>query len=402
MSRLHLSGIVKSAHYATNCMKFLIFFKSYCRFFSLAFFAAALLAVDQSFATDKQDQQREHVRIGAVIPLTGPVADRGKDITRFIKIIEPELNVKSKKYRYQFVVDDGKCGAGNSATTITKKFIHVDKLRFIISGCSGETLQVGPLAQRNRVLNIAVLSNHKDVKHLGDYVFRTFLDIEGGLEILVDRIHKNGHKRVAILTEENAFTFGMKKILEELLGEEVIYSDDFPEDTADFRTLLTKIRSLDVDSVYYNTLSHRSLAHLVKQTRDLKMPHQIYSYFMPEIREFRSLAGRAADGMEFLGNPIINNASPEFQSRLAQYIKLYPEGPSSDLLIRTFHDAVQSIYDGIESVGPDPEKVKDYLTKYNSLGGLGVIKYDKYGDIADINYALKRIYNSEIEVIGNS
>jgi len=365
------------------------------------FLIAALLCVVilSAPALANQPSEKQDVKIGVIIPLTGGLAARGEDVTRFIKILEPHLNQHSVKYQFRFIIDDGKCGAGNAPTTIVKKLISVDKVKFLITGCSGETLQAGPIAQRNGVLTIAVLSTHQDVKKIGDYVFRTFVDIERGVEKFTDYIGKKSGGRIAILTEENAFTFGIQTLLIKYLDTQVVYSDDYPEGTSDFKTLLLKIKSKNPGGIYFNTMSENTLITLVNQTRALGIKQPLYTYNMPEARSFREATGKNSEGMEYIGSPSIENSSDEFNQLLKEFLKRHPEGPSYEFVLRTFFDGSKSIVDAIEAVGPDAKLSRDYLNTYKSLGALGVVEYDANGDIKNINYFLRRIENGQDVVV---
>lgn len=359
-------------------------------FSQLLILLALLLFIFGSWAIAEQ-VKKEQIKIGVIAPLTGGLARRGADIANLIEMLEPRLNSVSKKYEYRFIIDDGKCGNGNSATTIAAKFISVDKIKFIVTGCSGETLQVAPLAQRSKVIVFAVLSTHQDVKNLGDYVFRTFVDIEVGVKAFADYMARKSGGKIAVLTEENAFTFGIKELLLNYLGKHVAFADDFPADSSDFNTLLTKVKAKNARGVYFNVMSEGTLATLVNQARAMKLTQQFYSYNMPEILSFREATGHNSDGLEFIGTPEIKHASDDFNEVLSEYLNKHSEGPSYEFVVRTTYDAIKSITDAIEAVGPDPSQVRDFLAVYKSKGALGTIEYDENGDIKEINYMLRKM-----------
>ena len=94
----------------------------------IVFYALALILLySAKCQAEETNNQKEIVKIGVIAPLTGGLAQRGDDITRLLKILEPQLNSQSTKYTYKFILDDGKCGVGNTATTIANKFISFDK-----------------------------------------------------------------------------------------------------------------------------------------------------------------------------------------------------------------------------------------------------------------------------------
>ena len=112
---------------------------------------------------------------------------------------------------------------------------------------------------------------------------------------------------------------------------------------------------------------------------------------MPEASSFRKVTGNASDGLLFIGSPPDSSASKEYQQLYREYLTQYPEGPSFELLLRSTFDAVIAIFNGIETAGPNPPKIKEFLKSYKTHGALGAIEFDDNGDIKEINYTLKQI-----------
>ena len=371
------------------------------KFLKYAFYAfCGLFLISECFAQTSVNS-KQTVPIGLIFPLTGGQAPSGEDMMQIIQIAAPLFSAKSFKFDYKIVVDDGKCGISNAPTTIVNKYISLDNIKFIIVGCSGETLQAAPIAQRSKVVLFATLSNHKDVKHLGDYIFRTMYDIESDMNKFASFLNKdlNGSP-IAIIVEENAFTIGMSEILRVALKDRVTFYQTFSPDTGDFRSLLARIKHSNAKGLYLSILSDRTLATIVNQAREINIPQQLYSYgTLPQGKYFLEATKRNADGLKFLGNPNIKNCSVDYQEALAQFKKTYQREPSYEFVTRTAYDALKSIVESIEVVGPDPAKVKEYLKTYSSYGALGPIAYDQYGDVKNIHTVVKTINNSNVSII---
>lgn len=354
------------------------------------FFAVCLLLLGLGQANAEQ------VRVGVIAPLTGGLAVRGADIVNTLKLVEDDLHSRSLKNSYSFTIDDGKCGGANASTTIANKYIHVDKIRFLITACSGETIQAAPIAEREKVLLIAVLSNHKDIKSLGDYIFRTYLDIEPGMELMARTITDDGHKAVAVLTEENTFTMGMKELLLKDLGDKVVYAEDFQPEDGDYRAILLKAMSRKPDALYINNYADKTIIDLLNQAAALNITLQKYSYYQPAVPEVRRATGKNIEGIKFLDQPKINDSSPQFRDFYSRYMKLHPEGPSAELLVRTTYDAANAIVDAVEEVGSDSTKAKEFLYQYKKLGALGLVEFDANGDLKALRYVINEVKNGEV------
>ena len=343
---------------------------------------------------------KELVKIGVIVPLTGGQAYGGDDIAKLLAVMEDRLNRRSQKYRYKFVIEDGVCGVGGAAASIANKFISVDNIEFMITGCSGETLIAGPIAQRAGVLLFSVFSSHKDVRTLGDYVFRTFVDIDRSIKRFSAYIKDHEKGGIALLTEESAFTKNIENLLLRNLASQVVYSEEFPLDSADFSTLLEKIRSKKVGAIYLSVASQGTLVNIINQAAGRKIGLRFYSYLYPELSGFIKATGDKSAGLTFLGAPELNHESAELTATIAEFKERYGRAQNWDLVFGSAFDAVQAMTDGIEAVGADPSAVKEYLMSYNKDGALGKIEFDENGDVKHINFALKRIdSNGKIVVI---
>ncbi|RMD85402.1 MAG: ABC transporter substrate-binding protein [Candidatus Dadabacteria bacterium] len=356
---------------------------------SFTFFVSILVIYQPTTLCDAE--QSKLVKFGVIAPITGGNASNGQDISRTVKLLEKRLNKSSRKYQYRFTIEDGRCGVGNGAATAAYKFINIDQVKFLITGCSGETLKVGPIAERNKVVTIAVLSMHKDVKHLGDYIFRTYLDAEKGMKKIADLIVKEGAEKVAVISEDVPFTVGNHELVSKFLGERVVFSDFFEADNTDLRTLILKARSYMPDAYYFGPASPDTAIALVNQARQLGVTQPIYSFQMPDYPKFLEATGKNSNGIRYLVPPRIGSESPDFASFMEEFVKDYGEKPSLEFVVRTTYDAVNALVDGIESVGVNPTAVKDFLYHYRKKGALGVVEFDKNGDIKNLNFMVKYI-----------
>lgn len=341
------------------------------------------------FAPVASGEDKLAVSIGVLVPLTGVASNLGADITRTLEAAQGQFNSTSTHYQYRFVFEDGKCGIGDAAATAASKFINLQGIKFLITGCSGETFAAAPLAERKHVLLVAVATSHPDAKKLGDYIFRTYLDMEDGVARIAQKIKNDGKKRVAILSEENSFTVGIRDLLRKDLGENMALSLDYPAQEQDFRALLTKIRGEKIDAVYLNCAGPGTCAPLYNQYRAIGLQPQPYSYFYPEHPDVLKICGKNADGIPFFTAPDVENSEPTYQAVMKKYAATYPEGPGTKFISQAAYDAARVIVEGVETNGPNAEAVKDFLYHYDAPGALGRVQFDENGDIKNLHYVLK-------------
>ncbi len=361
------------------------------RYFYLAtiFFAVVITLTNSSRA--ETPTTKKIVKIGVIAPLTGGDAQTGVDVVNTLKLQTKIYNELSTHYQYELLFEDGKCGSGPLAATAARKFIDVDRVNFLITNCSGETLSVAPLAEKHKVVQIASWSSHKDVKTSGDYVFRTFVDIERGILKLTEYLRNNNYQRVAMFTEDIIFTVGLSEILKKSILERVVSQDLYTYDTVDFRTLLSRAKSKKPDAYFFAAASTKTTIEILKQAKTLGLKEQLFGFYFPEYPEVVQALGSQMDGLIFLGHPEIENACPDFIKFFERWKKEYPQAPQAITAIRSNYDAFQVLFDTVEKVGTDSTTVKNALYQYSGVGAQGPISFDQNGDIKDLNWVLKEI-----------
>ncbi len=342
-----------------------------------------------------------HVKVGVIAPLSGNAAHVGAEIQRTIAVIGTQLAKRELNNSYEFHFEDGKAGTDNSPSTAAQKLIHIDDVEFLISASSGETLQVGPIAQRNEVLLFAVFSSHKDVKHIGDFVFRTFIDVEKGIALLSEHIRAEKDVPVAVLTEDHAFTQGVKFLLVKNLQGDIAVAEDYPENETDVRTMLHRAKMKGAKSYYLSCAHPKTCALITNQARQLGITDPLYSYLHIDNPEYLLAAGVNANGVRYLAAPDISAAPPFFKQFLTAYVQRYSHEPKNDFLARTTFDATYSMIAGIEAVGADPKAVVKFLKDYQGDGALGKVRFDENGDILNIEYVIKEIRNGSTTSAGS-
>ena len=335
--------------------------------------------------------QAEKVTIGVIAPMTGNAAHIGDEIQRTLSIVQEQFKEQKLINTYKFVIEDGKAAMDISPSTATKKLLEIHKAKFLISATSGETLQIAPIVKKERIVTIAVFSSHKDIKHLGKYIFRTFVDIERGIKTLAAEIKSRGITPIALLTEDHVFTQGVKSLLKENLKGQLAYVEDYPIDSSDVRTLLLKAKSSGARSMYFNCGHPKTCALIINQARQLGISIPIYSYLHMDNPEFLQATGENAEGIRFLAPPNIESSQRGFLDFLQKYKVSHGYTPKNDFLSRTTYDAAQVIVRAVESSGSDTENVLEFLRTYKGEGALGEISFDKNGDVRNINYVIKVI-----------
>jgi branched-chain amino acid transport system substrate-binding protein len=353
--------------------------------FTIFFLCIALLALSPSLRAE----EKQVVSIGVIFPLTGPMSSFGEDMSKAIPLFEKKFNSASSKYTFRFLLEDGKFGQGNAAITAAKKLVAVDGARFLVLGSSGETLQVAPYAEGAKVLAVAGFASHPDVKKSGDYIFRTYVDTERGIRLVAEDMLKKDIGRVAVISEESSFTLAIQKLLHTFLAEKIVFSESYGFGDADFNAIITKAKSRDPQAYYINASTPANFIALVRQLRANGIQEPFYTFYTPSLPEVRESLGKQLQGTTFLDFPAEQNESQVFKNFLTEFEEHTKKKVQAAFNFRTNYNAIKVVVDGIMAVGPDPEKVKDFLYAYDQPSATGRLRFDSNGDARDLDLVLK-------------
>lgn len=335
--------------------------------------------------------QKEVVKIGVICPLTGPQSIFGMHIQSTASLLAEYVNKKSEHYRYELIFEDGKFASGADPVSAARKLINIEKVKFLITGTSGETLPVGPIAQLNKVVLIAVIANHHEIRTLGDFIFRTYVDIDSGLQVLVKKLSVEKFQRVAIITDETAFTIGIAHTLEALLKDKVVASDSFSAEFGDMASVLLRAKKARPDVLYLNCATGKTCASMVNLARAQGMKEPIYSYYYFDNPDIREAVGKNGLGIIYISVPNIKDSSEQFAEFLSALKEQMGNEFKDEFVVRTTYDALKAILDSIEKFGPDSVKIKNELYKYDVKGALGRVSFDAAGDVKNLNFMLKKV-----------
>ena len=336
------------------------------------------------------------VVIGAIIPLSGSQSLYGVEAARLFELLSEGGGYLHNGMRFRFVVEDGKCGLGSAPITAAKKLVLMDKAKFLIAGCSGEVLQVAPFAQQKKVVLFGYVSAHRDIKHAGDYVFRTFYDIGTVGTLTGDKLKELKLSRLAVISEEVSFTLGIKDVLVDTLGAKVVSKEDYPLDAPDYRGIVTRVKQRSPDSVFINSAAPLAYTQIYNELRRTGFEGPVFSYYQAGNRDVLATLGDTQDNVWYLTAPSPAGTAQRYLDIKERYLKRYHTGINSEFQLASVYDAIQSIVDSVSAVGNDATKVKEYLSSYSAPGATGPIRYDANGDMMNVSLVLKKIEKGKI------
>lgn len=222
-----------------------------------------------------KSKSNEVVKIGEISALTGAWAKNGEELRNSINLAINKINsdggILGK--RVEVVIEDGKCDT-QAALSAWNKLVSIDKVQFILGGsCSTESLAIAPLGPQAKVLTLANITSANTISNEGEWFFRNSPSNDyiatNAAHYMVKTL---GYKNIGIISEIKEFpqTYTQTFIkTAEADGATVVFKEEFSPNTTDFRSILSKIKSKNVDVILVSTQSGETAGIISKQLSDL-------------------------------------------------------------------------------------------------------------------------------------
>ncbi len=326
------------------------------------------------------------IRIGFIGPLTGDAAAYGVDTLNGVQIKVDELNAAGgvKGRMIELIAEDGRC-TGTDSASAAQKLINVDKVVAIVGGqCSGETLAIAPIAESAGIVEMSPLSSSPDVTAAGDYIFRDYPSDALKTKAMAKYFKDKEFKNVAVITENTDFAQGFRTTLKTDFGD-FVFDEVVEPGTKDYRSLVTRLKSVDFDVFLANGQSPATIAAMVMQLREQGLEQVVITHDAGQAQDTIDVGGDATEGLLAINVPSLGDTTAFGKAYLAKY-----GAPQSSLAFAGHaYDAMGILAQVIGAVGTDGAAMRDYLYDMTPYKGVvGDISFDDNGDVVGVNYKL--------------
>jgi branched-chain amino acid transport system substrate-binding protein len=369
--------------------------------------------------------QPKVLKIGLSLPVTGADADGADAIRKGAELAIQEINAKggAAGHKLEAVLYDSATPAAGQydpaqAATNYKKFIG-DSLVLAAVGpvMSGEGKAISPIISEADMATISPSSTNPDItdpkfksqyRPKGKAVFfrNVTTDAYQGPNMANYLFHQVKVKSVYVLDDGGAFGVGIADSFERRakeLGMKVLGRDRLDPKEADYKTILTKVKGLNPDGLYYGGVM-QAAAKLAPQAYEIMPkvvkagPDGIYDLSWPK-----------QSGKEAVEGWYCTQASPElvtdpkveaWVTKFKQAMKREPTNYSI-----TGYTAVYVIADAAERTA----KAKKPLNRSNLRDAIqatklstiqGPIAYDENGDITNRTVSVYQWTDAKIKYVG--
>lgn len=335
--------------------------------------------------------ESDSIKIAFVGPTTGPVAQYGDMQMTGANMAVERINATGgvNGQKLEAVVLDDVCEP-KQAVAAANKVVN-QGIKYVVGHlCSGSTQPASDIYEDEGILMITPASTSPAITERGfKMIFRTIgLDSQQGP--VAGRYIANSIKpaNMAVIHDKQQYGQGIasevKKTVESM-GTNVVLFEGVNKDQKDFSALITKMKSANVDFVYYGGY-HPELGLILRQSRE----QGFTSGFMgPEgvgNKDISTIAGDASEGLLVTLPSDFSKVAAN-----ADLVKAFEakEQDSSGPFVMPGYAAVQIIADSIKATGSkDPRKLAEHMRNSSFDTPIGKVAYKANGDLKEFQFVI--------------
>lgn len=340
--------------------------------------------------------ENDAIKIGAIFPITGDLAQYGEYGMRGMEIALQEFREDHPDIEVSIVIEDD-MGQAKTAGSAVRKLRDIDGVDMIIgSMASGLTLSVAPEMEKSKIVMMAPTSTASEVTNAGDYIFRTCVSdaYEGACMAKYLKQHFPMSK-IGVVYINNDYGVGLKKNFIETCSEisvPIKYETGYDATTKDFRTIINNLKSKQIDLIYI--VAQKEQVEFFSQCKQLNYKPQITASTMLEDEDVIKKLGTFMDGALYTYRSYDPTRQDSVVTRFVRdYQKKYGEIPEY-YAASTFDATKVCLYAQYE-YRKSELSLKDYLYTIKGLPGvMGTIEFDENGDVTQ-GFSIKTIVDGK-------
>lgn len=326
------------------------------------------------------------ILIGVQAPITGTYADEGQGIEKAVRLLAEQQNAKGgllgNKIEVKVCDDEGK---PPQAAICARQLVNDKVIAVIGSYTSGCALAAQPIYAQADVIQTSDGTSDKLLERGYKTWFGNAAPNSAEAEFTAEYLIKaRNFKRIAVVTDHSSFATGLADAVVEnvkALKGNIIEKAFVNEGSQNFTPVLTKLKAMDPDVVYYS--GYFSDGGLIRaQMQQLGMNAVFVGGDANQNVAFAKIAGSAAGG-----SIIINVPAPQYlpypaaKQFVADYEKKYGTVPPSVFTL-TNADGMRAVLEAIEKTkGTEPAKLMDYMHTMKEFQGLtGPFRWSEKGE----------------------
>jgi branched-chain amino acid transport system substrate-binding protein len=361
-------------------------------------------------------QADDVIRVGAPLPLTGPLSPEGEKQRRGYDLWAETVNenggitVDGTTYSVEIVYVDYESNTPRAVQT-AERLITEERVNFLFSPFgSGAAKAASSVSERYGIPTVAPTASSEEVYDQGyQYLFGTFTPNSTLTDPLSQIVANSGEdvSTVAIYARNDLFPLAIAREMEKSAAEygfEVVSFDEFAIGTSDHSSAVTLMRQSQPDWVFATGYIN-DLILIRRQMQDLAVQPQVLTMIAgPAYREFIEAGGAAAENVSSAAwwHPAVAYDGEDIFGTTADYVAIFEEtyGALPDYAEASASAAGAILQLAIEQAGSiDPAEVRDALANMDAMTFYGPIQFGETGQITSLEPPVFQIQEGEPKVV---
>lgn len=326
------------------------------------------------------------IKIGVQAPITGKYANEGQSIDNGVKLIVEQINAKGGLLGKQLSVvscdDEGKA---QKAAICARKLVNEGVLAVIGSYTSGATEAAQTTYYRNKTLQTSDGTSDSLTKHKYWTFFRNSFQNSAQADFTAKYLVKEkGYKKIVVLSDYSSYAVGLADSAAKAIkaeGGNLIYQGKIKSGTQNFTAVLTKIKSMKPDAIYFS--GYYTDGGLIRaQQQQLGIKADFIGGDSNDNPDFIKLAGKSAEG-----TLLVNFPTPDFlpYDTAKKFLKSYKDKygkPVSSVWAIMNVDGLRAIAHAVEQTKSlDAKTIANYLHTLKDFPGItGPVSFREDGE----------------------
>lgn len=355
------------------------------------------------------------IKIGAPLPLTGPLSPEGLKQKNGYDLWAEEVNKKGinvggKRYKVEIVYYDYQSKTPR-AVQLAEKLITNDKVNFLFSPFgSGATKAASGVSEKYKIPTIASTASSGAVYNQGyKYLFGTFtpnISLTGPLSKIVKGKSLKSN-RVAILARNDFFPLAIANVAKKSASDEgfdVVFFEKYAIGTMDHASALTQMRAKKPAWIF-TTGYVNDLILIRKQMAELGVTAPVLTMIAgPAYKEFVEATGKNAENVTSAAwwHPAVRYKGIDIFGTTENYNRLFKAkfGNVPDYTQASSSASGVILQLAIEKAGTlDTKKVRDAIASLDVETFYGPIRFGSNGQIVSLKPPIFQIQNAKQVVI---
>jgi len=379
-------------------------------------FAAAATAAALAGLSTTGVSAQDVIRVGAPLPLTGPLSpegvkqQRGYDLWAETANAKGGIKVDGKNYKVEIVYVDY---ASNTprAVQAAERLITEDKVNFLFSPFgSGAAKAASSVSEKYGIPTLAATASSVQVYDQGyKYLFGTFTPNDTLTEPLLEIVTAKNKdvKRVAILARNDLFPLAIAQEMDKgakTRNLEVVTFERYAIGTMDHAAAITQMRAAKPDWVFATGYIN-DLILIRKQMNDLGLnPPVVTMIAGPAYKEFIEAGGALAENISSAAwwHPAVRYKGQDLFGTTEAFNEAWTKkyGGEADYAEASAAAAGAVLQLAIEKANSiDPKKVRDALAAMDVETFYGKVKFGETGQITSLEPPVFQIQSGKPVVI---